>query len=121
MNAEQTRDELRIRSFDRAFPRITNREHWLTMYLALRDGGDTHSAAVETVRGEMLMLQRTTAEPAKSARRKVKIEQIGDTWFVLYVERNKHQHHSAAQFYAPDHSREQVVQWVKTQTNLELI
>jgi hypothetical protein len=47
----------RVDAFDRAFPKTSHREHWLTMYLALRDSGDNHSTAVETIRGEKLMEQ----------------------------------------------------------------
>lgn len=45
----------RVRQFDREFPKIRHREHWLTLYLALRDGGDSHITATETVRGERQM------------------------------------------------------------------
>ena len=61
MNAESSAVEIRVRQFDREFPRIVRREHYLTMYLALRDGGDDHTTASETVRGEREMSQRMTA------------------------------------------------------------
>lgn len=43
--------------------------------------------------------------------REVKIEQVKDTWMVLFEDRRKGQRYTAAQFYAPDHSREEVVKW----------
>ena len=52
MNAESSVQEIRIRAFDREFGKITQRESWLSLYLNLRDGGDTHSEASETVRAE---------------------------------------------------------------------
>lgn len=55
---DKTAWSLRCDRFDRAFPRVSNREDWLSMYLLLRDGGDDHSTAVETIRGEMLVIQR---------------------------------------------------------------
>ena len=69
MNTEQTRQALRISAFDREFGKITQRETWLTMYLALRDGGDSHSTATETIRGERQMLSRICSQDDAAERR----------------------------------------------------
>lgn len=54
--------------------------------------------------------------------RRVRIELVRDTWFVLYCDRRKHQKKAAATFYAPDHSREFVENWVNNNnSNLVLI
>lgn len=53
-------------------------------------------------------------------KRKVKIELVRNTWFVLYEERKKHQRFSAAQFDARDKSKSEVERWVRDQPNLEL-
>ena len=43
----------------------------------------------------------------------VTIKQVGMMWFVLYVDRARNQHHSAAQFYRPDTTLEEVKEWVR--------
>lgn len=53
--------------------------------------------------------------------RGVTIELRDSTWLVLYVNRKKYQHYTAAQFYSKDHSKSSVVEWVKSQPNLKLI
>ena len=53
--------------------------------------------------------------------RKVTIELRGDTWAIVYVDRKKGQRYWAGAFYAPDHTREQVVDWVKNDPRLELV
>lgn len=62
--------------FDRAFPKQSHREHWLTMYLDLRDCGDSHSTAVDTIRGEMQMqsTKRGNSETIKTKDDKMKTE-----------------------------------------------
>lgn len=42
--------------FDQAFPRLNgeHRQGWLNLYLMLCHDGDSHSTAVETIRGEMM-------------------------------------------------------------------
>jgi len=59
MNAENMKVEVRVSQFDREFKKISHHEHWLTMYLSLRDCGDSHSTAVETIRGEIQMANLT--------------------------------------------------------------
>ena len=54
-SAEQYREEMRVKMFDREFPKIAAREHYLTMYLQLRDGGDSHSDAVTTIKAERMV------------------------------------------------------------------
>lgn len=53
-------------------------------------------------------------------KRTVYIELVGDSWMVLYKQRRKHQRYAAATFYAPDHSREFVAQWVRNNPKLVL-
>jgi len=53
--------------------------------------------------------------------RAVYIQQVGNTWFVFYQERLPRQHYSAASFYAPDHSREHVEEWVRKNPKLVLV
>jgi hypothetical protein len=57
MTPESNRDEIRRAQFERRFGTIGSnvRESWFTLYLQLRDSGDSHSAAVETVVAEMAM------------------------------------------------------------------
>jgi|PlaIllAssembly_1097288.scaffolds.fasta_scaffold100796_3 hypothetical protein len=40
---------------------------------------------------------------------------------VLYKDRRKHQRYAAATFYAPDHSREFVENWVRQHPKLVLV
>ncbi len=56
----------------------------------------------------------------KIAKRKVRIEREGDTWFVLFVSRNKWQRRCAAQFYAKDWDLEYVQNWVRNHAKLTL-
>ena len=44
--------EIRLAALERSIGRTTEAER--TLYLELRDGGDSHSEAVETVRGERI-------------------------------------------------------------------
>ena len=56
--------------------------------------------------------------------RKVRIEEVnfgGKSWHVVYVDRVKGQHHQAAQFAAEMRTKDQVVEWVKTNPKLELV
>ena len=53
-------------------------------------------------------------------KRDVYIELFGDSWLVLYAQRRKHQRYAAATFYAPDHSREFVENWVRQNPKLVL-
>lgn len=55
MNATVDIENSRVIRFDRTFPKLSNREYWLMLYLQLRDGGDDHSTACETVLGEIQM------------------------------------------------------------------
>ena len=57
----------------------------------------------------------------KGARRQVEIKRVGDTWAVAYVDRRKYQRLWAAGFYAPDHSQNDVVEWVNQNPKLELV
>lgn len=43
-------EAFRVRRFDREFKNTSRREHWLTLYLSLREAGDDHQVAVETIR-----------------------------------------------------------------------
>jgi len=52
--------------------------------------------------------------------RRVRIELVGDSWMVLYCDRQKFQKRAAATFYAPDHSREFVEKWVMDNPRLVL-
>jgi len=52
-----------------------------------------------------------TSAVSDKPRRPVKIDKVNDTWMILYPDRTKRRHYSPAQFYAPDHTREEVVQW----------
>lgn len=54
-------------------------------------------------------------------KRKVYIERFRASWVVFYVERRKRQRYSAAQFYAQDHSMQDVKDWVAKQPHLELV
>jgi hypothetical protein len=54
-------------------------------------------------------------------KRDVYIELVRDTWMVLYVKRKKGQRYKAAAFYAPDHSREFVENWVRANPKLVLV
>lgn len=58
--------------------------------------------------------------PMQRPARRVRIELVLDTWMVLYCDRRKHQKKAAASFYAPDHSREFVENWVTANPKLEL-
>ncbi len=56
MNAKQTLGELIVKShfrkqFDKEFSQ--RQSVWFDTYLQLQEGGDTHSTAVETIRGEI--------------------------------------------------------------------
>lgn len=53
MNAENKAIELRCAQFDREFPHA--HENLRTAYLALREAGDSHSTACETIRAEIQM------------------------------------------------------------------
>lgn len=53
-------------------------------------------------------------------KREVYIELSGDAWLVLYAQRKKRQRYMAASFYAPDHSREFVENWVRNNPKLVL-
>ncbi len=64
MSPDSLAIELRVRSFDREFGKCTNREHWLTLYLQLRESGDDHWTASETIRMERQMDERS-AQSAK--------------------------------------------------------
>ena len=52
--------------------------------------------------------------------RQVYIKLHKNTYFVLYVGRRPGQWHAAAQFYAPDHTLEQVKDWVAANPKLIL-
>lgn len=52
LNAIQNARAIR---FAHAFP---HNKDYLPMYLALREGGDSHSEAVQTVRGELMVAAR---------------------------------------------------------------
>lgn len=54
-------------------------------------------------------------------RRKVKIELRRDTWKVLYVDRKPRQRYSAAGFYKPSTTLEEVKDWVRNNPRLELV
>jgi len=54
-------------------------------------------------------------------KREVYVEFVVDTWQVRYVKRKKGQRYSAASFYAPDHSREYVENWVRENPKLVLV
>ena len=67
MNADNVVvQDLRVAQFDRTFQRISHREHWLTLYLQLRDNGDSHSEAVSTIQGERQMAAQLMAVHNKS-------------------------------------------------------
>ena len=53
--------------------------------------------------------------------REVYIELAKNNWNVCYVNRTKGQRYRAAGFYVPDSTREQVVEWIKTQPHLTLV
>lgn len=53
-------------------------------------------------------------------KRKVYIELDGNSWKVRFFNRKKGQRHYAAQFFAPDHSRQFVENWVRGQPRLIL-
>jgi hypothetical protein len=54
-------------------------------------------------------------------KKRVRIELQGDSWRVLYLEREYRGRYQAACFYAKDTSRERVVEWVKNNHRLELV
>lgn len=56
-----------------------------------------------------------------TGKRQVHIKFIKDSWVVLYLDRVKHGRYAAASFYGRDHDRSNVVAWVKSKTNLELV
>lgn len=54
-------------------------------------------------------------------KRKVTVELVSGSWVVAYVERKPRQRYWAATFYAADHSKEKVEQWVRKNPKLELV
>jgi hypothetical protein len=54
-------------------------------------------------------------------RRRVFIDLIGDTYFVLYAERGFRCRRSAAQFHAADTTIDRVAAWVNSNNRLSLI
>jgi hypothetical protein len=56
MEIEAQVNEVRLQQFEREFGR--SREVWRTLYLSLRDNGDSHSSACETIRMEIQMANR---------------------------------------------------------------
>lgn len=54
-------------------------------------------------------------------RRQVKIELKRDTYFVMYVSRQKFCRHSAAQFDANQTNLDGVIEYIKTRPDLELV
>lgn len=54
-------------------------------------------------------------------KRKVVIKLALGSWLVYYVDRKKGQRYTVGQFYAKDFTREQVIEWIKQQANLELL
>ncbi len=53
-------------------------------------------------------------------KRQVTVELRGDAWLVLYVGRRKHQRYGPASFYAKEHTRADVENWIKNNSKLEL-
>ncbi len=54
-------------------------------------------------------------------KRDVYVKLEGDSWRVLYARRSYRQRYAAAQFYAPDHSRQFVEEWVRKNPKLNLV